>query len=49
MYLLFQAAVADQCLLGGWFVYNRHDSGTDGLRYFKEKLGFREMEVEWAP
>ena len=49
MYLLFQAAVVDQCLLGGWFVYNRHDSGTDGLRYFKEKLGFRETEVEWAP
>jgi hypothetical protein len=47
MYLLFQAAVADQCLLGGYFVYNRHDSGLEGLRYFKSKLGFEPTEVEW--
>ena len=49
MYLLFQGAVIDQCLLGGWFVYNRADSGTDGLRFFKERLGFREMVVAWTP
>lgn len=51
MYLLFQHAlereiVADpECLV----VYNRHDSGTDGLRFFKERLGFQEMPVEWLP
>lgn len=27
--------------------YNRHDSGTDGLRYFKERLGFQPARVEW--
>lgn len=51
MYLLFQHALereiaADpECLV----VYNRHDSGTDGLRWFKERLGFQEMAVEWLP
>jgi hypothetical protein len=48
MYLLFQGAVEKQAHLGGYFVYNRHDSGTDGLRYFKNKLGFKAKEVEWA-
>lgn len=27
--------------------YNRHDSGTDGLRYFKERLGFKPERAEW--
>ena len=27
--------------------YNRHDSGTDGLRYFKHRLGMRATRVEW--
>lgn len=50
MYLLFHGAMMREYALHGtgWFVYNRHDSGTDGLRYFKEKLGFAPMEVEWA-
>ena len=47
MYLLFQGAVGRQSELGGYFVYNRADSGTDGLRYFKDKLGFQAMEVAW--
>jgi hypothetical protein len=47
MFLLFQGAVERQADLGGFFVYNRADSGTDGLRYFKDKLGFEAMEVEW--
>lgn len=48
MYLLFQGAMEREHAVGyGWFVYNRWDSGTDGLRYFKEKLGFRAQEVEW--
>jgi hypothetical protein len=48
MFLLFQGAVERQAHLGGFFVYNRADSGTDGLRYFKDKLGFVPTEVEWA-
>ena len=41
MYLLFQHALSGEiagrpgCLV----VYNRHDSGTDGLRFFKERVG----------
>lgn len=27
--------------------YNRHDSGTEGLRYFKERLGFQATRIEW--
>lgn len=41
MYLLAAGVVAAQVPLGGALYYNRHDSGTDGLRYFKERLGFR--------
>lgn len=48
MYLLFQGVVGAQSGLGGHFVYNRADSGTEGLRYFKHKLGFEAMEVEWS-
>lgn len=47
MYLLVQSVIDDQADLGGFLVYNRWDSGTDGLRYFKEKLGFSETPVEW--
>lgn len=47
MYLLFQHAGAAEAGEPGFFVYNRHDSGTDGLRYFKNKLGFGEAHVEW--
>jgi hypothetical protein len=31
----------------GVVVYNRHDSGTDGLRWFKERVGLEETRVEW--
>lgn len=47
MYLLFQEVVEAEGAHGGTFVYNRHDSGTDGLRYFKERLGFEPRTVEW--
>lgn len=47
MYLLFHGLVHDQAGSGGIFFYNRHDSGQDGLRFFKERLGFREGSVEW--
>lgn len=48
MYLLFHGVIEDQAGLGGWFYYNRFDSGTDGLRFWKERQGFREAEVAWV-
>jgi hypothetical protein len=47
MYLLFAGMVEQQSHLGGWLYYNRWDSGTDGLRYYKEKTGFREGDIRW--
>lgn len=47
MYLLFAGVVERESAEPGFFVYNRHDSGTEGLRYFKSKLGFERMGVEW--
>ena len=50
MYLLFAGALTRETLAGpGMVVYNRHDSGTDGLRFFKERLGFVETPVVWMP
>lgn len=48
MYLLVRGALAAELREPGYLVYNRHDSGTDGLRYFKERLGFWPAEVTWA-
>jgi len=33
----------------GVVVYNRHDSGGIGLRWWKEHVGLRETAVEWLP
>lgn len=48
MYLLAAGLIADQAHHGGVLFYNRHDSGTDGLRYYKERVGFQETDVEWC-
>lgn len=48
MYLLFVGMLEREIPHGGFVVYNRHDSGTEGLRYFKSKLGFEAMEVSWS-
>lgn len=48
MYLLFAGMVADQAHHGGSLFYNRHDSGTEGLRYYKERVGFQGTDIEWA-
>jgi hypothetical protein len=32
----------------GVFFYNRHDSGTDGLVFYKERIGLRKGVVEWT-
>lgn len=47
MYLLFAGLVADQAELGGCFYYNLWDSGLDGLRYYKEKVGFGPGDIRW--
>jgi hypothetical protein len=48
MYQLFAAALSSEIAAGpGVVVYNRHDSGTDGLRFYKERLGFEEVAIEW--
>lgn len=48
MYELFHTALCAEVAVGpGVVVYNRQDSGTDGLRYFKTRLGFAGTDVEW--
>lgn len=47
MYLLAAGVIDDQAPLGGTLYYNRHDSGTEGLVYYKERLGFTAADVEW--
>jgi hypothetical protein len=50
MYLLWQGMVSvESSDPDGYIVYNRHDSGTDGLRFFKERVGLAETQVEWLP
>jgi len=50
MFLLFAGMVDAETEHGhGVIVYNRHDSGTDGLRWFKERLGLQERKVAWCP
>ena len=50
MYLLFEYALEREIMNGtGVVVYNRFDSGTLGLRYFKQRLGFEEREMRWLP
>ncbi len=51
MWLLFEHALRREIAAApdGFVVYNRHDSGTDGLRWWKERVGFREEVVEWLP
>lgn len=49
MYELWSTIVSAYQGTGGSFVYNRADSGTEGLRYFKAKLGFQACRVEWLP
>ena len=48
MYLLFLGMLERQYRFGGTIFYNRWDSGTEGLRFFKQRLGLKEGNVEWA-
>lgn len=49
MYLLWQGMLEAELPLGGYAVYNRHDSGTEGLRYYKERVGLKGTRVQWTP
>ncbi len=50
MYLLWAGMVErESAEPGGFIVYNRHDSGTDGLRFYKDRVGLAETPVEWMP
>jgi hypothetical protein len=51
MWLLFAHALEREITAdpNGIVVYNRHDSGTNGLRWWKEHVGFREQVLEWLP
>jgi hypothetical protein len=46
MYLLIMRAIQGEPY--GTWVYGEWASGTDGLRFFKERLGFRPTPVVWA-
>lgn len=51
MYLLVQGVLEWEAQRDpdAFLVYNRFDSGSEGLRFFKERLGFERTLVEWAP
>lgn len=48
MYLLFAGMVEHQAGMGGHLYYNTWRSGTDGLRFYKQRVGFREADIEWS-
>lgn len=48
MYLLVRETLEAQIAIGpGVAFYNRHDSGTEGLRFFKERCGFGPARARW--
>jgi hypothetical protein len=48
MYLLTSGMLEQQFTRGGTLFYNLWRSGTDGLRFFKERVGMSEGRVEWT-
>jgi hypothetical protein len=49
MYLLVAEALRDVVAVAGtrYAMYNMHVSGTEGLRFFKEQMGFAPFWVNW--
>ena len=49
MYLLIAETLKDIIPVAGtkYAMYNMHQSGTEGLRFFKEQMGFRSYWVNW--
>ncbi len=48
MYLLYVGMIEREALRGGTIFYNLWRSGTDGLRFYKERVGLAEGDVEWT-
>lgn len=48
MYLILAEIMREHEDRPGVLFYNRHDSGTDGLRFFKERIGLRAGDVTWT-
>lgn len=48
MYLLWAGMLASEPPEDGYLVYNRHDSGTPGLRFYKERVGLESTPVRWT-
>jgi hypothetical protein len=49
MYLLFRGMLERELARDpdGVVMYHRWDNGTDGLRFYKERVGLRETEIGW--
>ena len=49
MYLLIAETLRDVIAVAGtkYAMYNMHQSGTEGLRFFKEQMGFASFRVNW--
>lgn len=49
MYYMIVEVLRDFIATSGtrYAMYNLHESGTPGLKYFKEKMGFRPFDVQW--
>jgi hypothetical protein len=51
MYLLFQGMLEAEVGRDrdGLVMYHRWDNGTEGLRFYKARVGLRDTSIEWAP
>lgn len=49
MYLLFRGMLEHEVARDrdGVVMYHRWDNGTDGLRFYKERVGLRDTAIEW--
>jgi hypothetical protein len=50
MYLLFRGMLKAESErdTDAFVAYHRWDNGSDGLRFYKERVGLRDTEIEWA-
>lgn len=51
MYLMFRGMLEAEVERDpdGVVVYHRWDNGTEGLRFYKERVGLRDTPIEWLP
>jgi hypothetical protein len=48
MFLLWAGMLASEPTEDCFIVYNRHDSGTAGLRWWKDRVGLAQTPVRWV-